>query len=163
VSTLHLLVDVRAIQNVRDLHCWPVHCNVRRLIEQLTGHVPQLEDVEALLGTNRNAYDLILRVGRNKPKNGCRRISLEGLCRVGLGDLDTVTTTVNIAAMLPQWQIRVTHQEEHPSQEVCVGNGLEGAPERGKVVKRPHPLVALWPPIRIRCAVVVQSPRSRRE
>ena len=63
---LHFLVHVGAVQYVGNLHAFTVHIDFSRPIVEFRTHIPEFEDMKALLGANGDTNNGIFRVGANK-------------------------------------------------------------------------------------------------
>jgi len=54
---LEFLIHMRSVQDIRGLHTVAKQIDFRRLIVEFGRHVPELENMEALLGADADADD----------------------------------------------------------------------------------------------------------
>lgn len=123
--------------------------------------VPQLDNTEPLLRTDRDTYNLICRCLGAGTQDGCRQIPIEHLQCILARDLQTIGTTADVHLVLPQGR----HISLHNAQKaiLCLV-GAELAQESTQCLPRAHrlqPLVALRRPGFVLWLMKVDSPRSR--
>ena len=83
---------------------------------------------------------------------------MEGFLGIRLGNLDTVGTTVNVGAVLPQRQIRIFHKKVHTGQETLVTNLFKRTPVIGVRGKGPNLFIGFGTPRSIFGIMEVQTP-----
>ena len=110
---LHLLIHMWAIDDIRQDHTVAVDANVGILVESTGIGVPDLQNVEALLGTDADAYNRILFLRGCEGEDGGRHIADEGLVGGFFRDFDTVGTAANVGTIFPERWKGVLHEEEH--------------------------------------------------
>ena len=100
---------MRAVQYIRWLHTVAVQVDFSRLIVGLGRHIPQLENMKALLGANGHTDNRVFGILRYHLNDGGSSVPLEDLVGSGFHHLDTICTTVNIGPVLPQRKKWVLH------------------------------------------------------
>lgn len=78
--------------------------------------------MKPLLGTDRHTDNSVGWVLRDETKDRRRRIAVKRFLGVRLGNFDTIGTAMNICAVLPEWQIRILHEEIHAGQKAIVAD-----------------------------------------
>jgi len=66
IQLLHLLVHMRTVKNIGTLHSLTVALDFGRIVVHLRTEIPQFKNMKALLGTNGDTDNGVLRIGRNQ-------------------------------------------------------------------------------------------------
>ena len=93
---------------------------IRLTLKDLGIGVPDLDDIVARLGTDREAIDDILTVLGDIFDHCSNGIAHKGAAGLALQDAETVGTAIDIVVIFPERGDIVAHQEEHSvAQGVC--------------------------------------------
>lgn len=133
MDLLHTLVDIRAIEDLNGLDGLVENGQVLD-VAIVAIVIPDLNDVEPLLGTDADSNDSVLyRSLRDRVQSGGRNIPLEHLEGLGLAHLDTVGATTDVHVVLPEGRVGITHEEPHPIIELLYTNRTDRGPQRSVV------------------------------
>ena len=86
---------------------------IRLALEGLGISIPDLDDIVARLGTDREAIDDILAVLGDIFDHRCNGVAHKGCTGLALENAETVGPAIDIIVILPERRDIVAHQEEH--------------------------------------------------
>ena len=96
---------------------------IRLALEGLGVSIPDLHNIVARLGTDREAVNCVLAILGDIFDHCSNGISHEGCAGLALQDAETVGTAIDIIVILPERGDIIAHKEEH---SIAQGVNFEG-------------------------------------
>jgi len=125
---------VRHIPHFTGNHARIQNGQAARLIKLRSILIPQLNDVEALLGADRDALNGVF-LDRCDAHHTTDRVPVKNINRVILSDADTVTAALDILEILPEGRNCSAHPEKHSTTPLHILKSIHECPE---LVPRRH-------------------------
>ena len=125
--------------------------------------VPDCDDIEALLGTDADTGNLIVRVFCSRAEHGGNHVFVVDIARILATDAHRIGAAANVALVLPQGRKGVAHQEVETIKDGLVAKRIDKCPEFTECTYCCNLHVGARGPFLLIRAVIPEAPRTCRD
>jgi hypothetical protein len=127
-NALHALLSMLPIQDLVLLHIVMKKHQIRRRLEAARIQIPDLDNAELRLRTDRDAHDRVRWIFRTGARGRRHQVALEDLWSHGAMDFEAVRPSMDIVLVFPQGaRVTLHHTQQHVGDPVRAHFPQEGA------------------------------------